>query len=72
MTALAHRPAAFEIRNLGVPHVQRGDWLRLSPTEDGWSLINPQGKVVFRGLGVEGRRACLEFARDHGVPMVLS
>jgi hypothetical protein len=46
--------------------------LRLLPTGDGWSLIGPDGELVFHGLGLSGRRQCLEFAREHGALAVLS
>ena len=74
VTALAHRPAALEIRSLTEPFAQenRAQRLRLRPTEDGWSLIGTRGEVVFRALGTQARRACLEFARDHGVAAVFS
>ena len=38
--------------------------LILRPTNDGWMLVGSDGEVVFRGLGAEGRRQCLRFARD--------
>lgn len=44
--------------------------LKLRPTEDGWSLIAADGRIVYRGFGLKARRECLEFARDHGVPAV--
>lgn len=74
MTALAHIPAAFEIRTspksvLGVPAGKR---MRLLSTEDGWSLVGPNGELVFRGLGRDGRRRCLEAARERGILVVFS
>jgi hypothetical protein len=45
-------------------------WLRA--TSDGWSLLDPSGKVLFQGLGQSSRRQCLEFARTRGVLAVLS
>jgi hypothetical protein len=65
MTALAHRPAAFELRS-PAGSLSR-DRLALRATEDGWSLLAPDGRIVFRALGVAGRRRCLEFARELGV-----
>jgi hypothetical protein len=44
----------------------------LRATEDGWSLLAPNGEVVFRGFGLASRRACLEFARESGVLAVVS
>ncbi len=44
-----------------------GSHLTLRTTADGCSLIGPEGEVVFRADGLDGRRACLEFARRHGV-----
>ena len=46
--------------------------LTLRATGDGWALIGPEGEIVFRGLGVRGRHACLEFARERGVLAVFS
>lgn len=73
MTATAHKPAAFELR-LGREALHRKAaaqryWLRA--TEDGWSLLAPSGKILFRGLGQASRRECLEFARAAGVLAVL-
>ena len=68
MTALAHGHEAFEIHGSDVHH----DHWRLRPTGDGWSLIRPDGAIAFHGLGVSGRRRCLEFAREHGVLAVFS
>ena len=45
-------------------------WLRA--TGDGWSLLDPAGKVLFQGMGASSRRHCLEFARSRGVLAVLS
>jgi hypothetical protein len=41
--------------------------LRLLPTGDGWSLVAPDGRLVFHALGTAGRRRCLETARARGV-----
>jgi hypothetical protein len=46
--------------------------LRLLPSGDGWSLVGPDGELVFHALGVHGRRHCLEFARAEGVLAVFS
>jgi hypothetical protein len=40
--------------------------LVLRATEDGWSLLAPDGAVVFSALGVRARHECLAYARDHG------
>ena len=74
MSALAPRPAAFALRMAGKPDASSSaaGTLVLRPTEDGWALVGATGGVVFRALGVRGRRRCLEFARTHGVVAVLS
>ena len=74
MTALAHRPAAFELR---FPReASRADrpahTLALKPSADGWSLLGVDGEVLFRGLGTGARRQCLEYARELGVLAVVS
>lgn len=46
--------------------------LRLLASGDGWSLIAPDGRLVFEALGAQGRRGCLEFARAHGVLALFS
>jgi hypothetical protein len=46
--------------------------LILTPMTDGWALMTEDGAVVFRRSGPGARRACLEFARDHGVLSVLT
>ena len=74
MSALAHRPAAFAIRMANQRDASHTatDTLTLRPTGDGWALLGSGGDVVFRALGLGGRRQCLEFARAHGVVAVLS
>jgi hypothetical protein len=71
MTAFAHAPAAIEIRTSDARRHERTR-LRLLASGDGWSLLSPDGKLVFHALGVRGRRRCLEFARAHGVLAVIS
>jgi hypothetical protein len=74
MTTLAHRLGAVGIGAAGSPQV-RDDAIRrltLRATGNGWSLLGPRGEEVFHAPGVAGRRKCLEFARDHGVLVVLS
>jgi hypothetical protein len=74
MTAITRKPAAVEIcsdeRSQATVHSHAR--LILRPTEDGWSLIGPDGHLVFRGFGLKGRRECLEFARGCGVHAVFS
>jgi hypothetical protein len=41
--------------------------LSLQPNGDGWSLVSPNGELVFEAPGTRGRRRCLAFARAHGV-----
>ncbi len=74
MSSLAHIPAAFEIRALGAPRTRAEGHgpVKLLPSGDGWSLVGPDGELLFQALGTRGRRACLEFARAHGVLAVFS
>jgi hypothetical protein len=74
MTALAHNPLAVEVRrqSRASDHARGTTQLRLRATGDGWSLIDADGAMVFRGFGLGGRRECLEFARRHGVLAVFS
>jgi hypothetical protein len=72
MSAIAHSRAAIELHS-GLRLVDGPPdrvWLRA--TSDGWSLLDPSGKLLFSGLGQSSRRHCLEFARSHGVLAVLS
>jgi hypothetical protein len=72
MTAIAQRRAAIELHS-GLSLVDGPpDRLWLRATDDGWSLLDPSGKVLFAGLGQSSRRECLEFARSRGVLAVLS
>jgi hypothetical protein len=74
VSSLAYKPAAFAI-HIAEPRRLRhavGRYPTLAPTEDGWSLVGPAGDLLFRGLGVRGRRECLEFARDRGIVAVMS
>jgi len=72
MTAIAHPRAALEL-HAGI-ELSEGppDRMWLRATSDGWSLLDASGKVLFRGLGSDSRRQCLEFARSQGVLAVLS
>jgi hypothetical protein len=74
MSAIAHKPAAFALRLGERPTTQTATpgYLRLRPTEDGWSLIGTAGDIVFHAIGLRGRRQCLEYARAHGIVAVLS
>jgi hypothetical protein len=72
MTALAHTPAAFELRNRGRLDSVPVGRLSLRRSEDGWSLIGRDGAVVFRGFGLASRRECLQYARAVGVLVVLA
>jgi hypothetical protein len=45
--------------------------LRLLASGDGWSLVSPDGHLVFQALGIQGRRRCLEYAHSEGVLAVL-
>jgi hypothetical protein len=74
MTPLAQPPTTLHIRMIKgrrdeVPPSVR---LRLLPSRDGWSLLGPDGELVFQALGTRGRRQCLEFAQAQGVLAVFS
>lgn len=74
MTALAHRPAAFEIRGLRESAGRRAPAgrVRLRATGDGWALVGTGGEVLFSALGQSGRRECLRAARRLGAVTVFS
>ena len=74
MTTFHHQAAAIEI-SAGEKSNTRstaGGYLLLRPTEDGWSLLAPDGELVYRGLGIDSRRRCLEIAVERGAATVLS
>ena len=48
------------------------DRLRLLASDDGWSLVRPDGELLFRALGTRARHECLQFARAHGALAVFS
>jgi len=70
MTAVAHRPTAVVVRGDRRMLAVRRFSIRAS--EDGWSLLAPNGEVVYRGFGLASRRECLEFAHEIGVLAVIS
>jgi hypothetical protein len=74
MKTSTHKPTAFALQLGRKPDASSAapGHLLLRPTEDGWSLITAQGELVFFSMGIAGRHACLEFARDHGLTFVLS
>ena len=72
MTAIAQSRAAIELHSGlrladGPP-----DRLWLRATDDGWSLLDPSGKVLFQRPWPILAAECLEFARSRGVLAVLS
>jgi hypothetical protein len=74
MTTFNHQAAAIEI-SAGEGSNTRsttGGYLLLRPTEDGWSLLAPDGELVYRGLGIDSRRHCLEIAVERRAATVLS
>lgn len=74
MATFNHHPAAVEISAAAKTDATsaRGGYLILRPTEDGWSLITPSGEVLYRGLGIDSRRRCLEIAVERGAATVRS
>jgi hypothetical protein len=74
MSAVADKPDMFQLWSFkGLRGEARASMrLRLLPSGDGWSLVGPDGKLVFQALGSRGRRQCLEFARAHGVLAISS
>jgi hypothetical protein len=74
MTTYNHNPAVIEMSAAEKPDVQSaaGGYLVLRATEDGWSLITPDGEVLYRGLGIASRRRCLEIAVERGAATVHS
>jgi hypothetical protein len=74
MARSAHTTVAFEIHRLGAAgaRANAGAGLKLLPSADGWSLVGPQGELVYQALGTAGRRRCPEYARAHGVLAVYS
>jgi hypothetical protein len=74
IVSMAHKPAALAQRISHPARIggARSDRLWLRNTGDDWSLLDCGGGVLFRGLGLAGRRQCLEFASSRGVLAVLS
>ena len=73
MTALANHPPVFAPRfDKAITRRQANVRLRLMASGDGWSLVAPDGNLVFQALGTQGRRRCLEYAYSKGVLAVLS
>jgi hypothetical protein len=71
MSPSVHSASTFDVvAGAGTKPVARQ--LLLRPSDDGWSLLTPDGEVVYRGLGEAGRRQCLKFACARGVLAVIS
>ncbi len=70
----APQPAAIELHTShpAAVHRRAASQLLLRPTEDGWSLLTPDGDLVLRGFGLGSRRQCLQYARSIGVLTVAS
>lgn len=82
MTSIAHPSELYALRRRVVRTPRDGGaaargrdrerevtawFLSLRATVDGWSLVAPDGEVVFRCTGDRARRRCLELARDFSV-----
>jgi hypothetical protein len=76
MAAIAQRPPSLERRpdrSVRWPMQSQEalcEQVSIRASEDGWSLLDSRGIVLFRGLGLRSWRQCLEFARDMGVLVV--
>ena len=68
MTSIADKSTVLELRTVSDVRVR----LRLLPSGDGWSLVGPEGQLVFHALGTQGRRRCLEYARGRGALVLVS
>lgn len=74
MTSMAHRPSLFQSSAVKGPRdgeAAASVRLSLLQSGDGWSLVDPDGRLVFSAKGFGGRRACLEFAQAKGVLAIL-
>ena len=58
--------------SLGAGRMAGDGRIRLLPSEDGWSLVTDDGRVLVRGMGQDSRHQCLEYARASGILAVLS
>lgn len=74
MAGSSIHPTALEVRGLNGPMARETRTLRptLRASDDGWSLIDADGELLFRGLGLGGRHQCLQAAHDLGLPAVFS
>jgi hypothetical protein len=74
MSFVALRPLGFQSPAFALLGVKTDTLarLKLMPSGDGWSLLTPDGEVVFHALGTRARRRCLEVAQAKGVLAVLS
>ena len=74
MIPLTHNSAAHRLhaRSALTANTRANGRLRLLASGDGWSLVSPDGHLVFRALGIHGRRRCLEYAHSEGVLAILS
>jgi hypothetical protein len=74
MTSLAHTSTLDWLHPWSVrtTTTRASGRLRLLASGDGWSLVSPDGHLVFQALGIHGRRRCLEYAHSEGVLAVLS
>jgi hypothetical protein len=71
MTTFDYHPAAIKLSAADLQSAA-GGCLLLRPTGDGWSLMTPDGEVIYRGFGLDSRRRCLELAVERGAATVLS
>lgn len=73
MTAGTASPASTGVqRGESRVRVEAVSSLRLVPCDGGWSLVGPDGGLMFHAPGIRGRRRCLQFARAHGVLTLFS
>jgi hypothetical protein len=74
MSFVAPRPVGFQSPRFALLGARSDAAVRLKlmSSGDGWSLVSPDGEVVFHALGTRARRRCLEVAQAKGVLTVLS
>lgn len=73
MSATVHRSTTIEVLTRAAgERAPAARHLLLRQSDDGWSLLRPDGEVVIRAMGERARRRCLEFARAVGVLAVIS
>jgi hypothetical protein len=64
--------AVLAMAGVATPTADAGQQACLRQTADGWTLVSPDGAVLFEATGPDARDRCLRWALDSGVLQIVA